>query len=503
MPSPLLKPGRAAVSTSIQTLAAAILISLLGACAVGPDYIRPALPQADTFARQHATQDALPQPADIPFWRSFDDPLLERLVDSALNHNHDLRIALANYQQANALLGERRFDRFPTLTASAEATRLHASEAGPSPSGASYQLGLGAVWELDFFGRVRRSVEAQRAQAQASAADLSAMQVSVVGELARSYFQLRSLQQQRHISQESARSQARTQELLQQRHDMGFASAFDVDRGRTQLESIHARIPALDAEVAVTTHRIAVLTGATPAALAQELDVAGKLPVMPVLGVAPDSPGEVLRRRPDVAAAERRLASATARIGVATADLFPRFTLGGLIGAQALEVSSLFQRDNDIRMLTLGIDGSFLNVGRVRSRIAAADAQAAAHLAAYERAVLVALEETENALIRVSASAREVERLQRAAAASARAMDAAQVRLEGGAIDVLDVLDAERIHLQTEHAYAQGQLRHAQARVLLYQALAGGWSVAVTEDPDDGSVTTDQGSAMRDRSQAA
>ncbi len=480
-----------ALSKAIRPLAVGILLSLLAACAVGPDYVRPPLPQLDEFASQEVTQDALPQPADVEFWRSFEDPLLERLVDSALTHNRDLRIALANYKQANALLRQGKFDRLPTLTASAEASSVHTGDANQSQGRDDYQIGFGAIWELDFFGRLRRSVEAQRAETQASAADLSAMQVSVVGELARSYFQLRSLQEQRRIARESAENQSRTQQLLQLRHEAGAISGFDVDRGRAQLESTYAHIPALDAEVAFATHRIAVLIGSTPASMAKELSDPGKLPARSVHVIAPGSPGELLRRRPDVAAAERRLAAATARIGVVTADLFPRFTLGGLIGAQALEATALFQRDNEIRMLTLGIDGSFLNVGRVRSRIAAADAVAAANLAAYERAVLVALEETENALVRVFQSGREVGHLQRAADANARAAAVARVRFDNGAIDVLAMLDAERTNLLAESAYAQGQLRHAQSRVLLFQTLAGGWQVPEVKSAGNAPINAD------------
>lgn len=468
------------------------LISLLSvalaACAVGPDYVRPADPQVDAFVRQDASAQATPQPADAEFWRSFNDPLLERLVDASLLHNHDLRIAYANWQQANALLRGAKYDRLPTLTASAEAGDVRASAdqmPGVANEGRDYEdysARIGAVWELDFFGRIRRSVEAQRADAEAGAADLAAMQVAVVGEVARSYFQLRGWQEQLRIARENAENQARTQQLLQVRFDNGLGSSFDVDRGRTQLEGTRSRIPALEAEVAVATHRIAVLTGVAPESLVAELETAGELPAVPTQTVAVDAPGELLRRRPDVAAAERRLHAATARIGVATAELFPRFSLGALFGTQAFDAAALFARDSETRLLTLGIDGSFLNVGRVRARIAAANAAAAGDLAAYERAVLVALEETENALVRVSRSSREVGHLQAAAEAGARATQVARLRHDNGAIDVLELLDAERSSLQAEDAHAQGRVRNALAQVSLYQALAGGWPRYVPDE---------------------
>lgn len=461
----------------------AMLAMSMSACAVGPDYVPPVPPPVDAFARQEAGAHHAPQPAAAEFWRSFGDPLLEKLVSAALAHNHDLRIALANYQQADALLGEARFNRLPTLTAGAQASDVRTASGDTSPEGDLYQASIGAIWELDFFGRIRRGVQAQRAQAEASAADLAAMQVAVVAELAHTYFEMRGMQERLRIARRNAQSQARTQELLQLHYDSGYGSGFDVDRGRAQLESTYARLPALEAEVAVSTHRIAVLTGATPESLIGHLDAAGGLPSGAAPAVAAGTPADLLRRRPDVAAAERRLAAATARVGVATADLFPRFTLTGLIGTQALDAGTLFGRDSGTRLLMLGIDGSFLNVGRVRARIAAADAEVAARLAAYESTVMAALEETENALVRLSRIERELENLRRAAQASTRAAGVARARLDSGAIDVLDLLDAERAGLQAEDAYALGRLRHAQARVSLYRTLAGGWTAVQTENP--------------------
>lgn len=470
-------------------LAAGAAALLLSACAVGPDYVRPTLPQADQYLRQEAGTGTPSPQTDPEFWRSFGDPLLQRLVEAALLHNHDVRIAFATYQQANALLRGARYDYLPTLTVSGEgsdvrnsADQLLGVDVGRDGRDYDqYQGSIGFTWELDLFGRIRRSVAFQRAEAVASADDLAAMQVAVVGELARTYVQLRGWQEQLRIARENADNQVRTLQLLEVRQRAGLATAFDVDRGRTQLETTRSRIPALEAQVAVATHRVAVLIGQTPAAAAGELEVPGALPALPE-EIALYAPGDLLRRRPDVSAAERRLAAATARIGVATADLFPRFTLGGLIGTQAFDADDLFTRDSETRSLSLGVDGSFLNVGRVRARIAAANAAAAGDLAAYERAVLTALEETENALVQVSRSGRERAHLEQAAAAGERAAGMARVRFSNGAIDVLELLDAENAKLQTEDAFAQGRVRNTLAVVSLYQALAGGWPGYVPEE---------------------
>jgi NodT family efflux transporter outer membrane factor (OMF) lipoprotein len=475
----------------IRILTIGIAAALLSACTVGPDYVRPALPPVERFANEtpsaQGTDTEAAPAVDMEFWRSFGDPVLERLVDEALLSNHDLRIALANYEQANALLRDARFDRIPTLSAGAEASDTRSS-ADQLPGidragrdGEQYSASVGALWELDFFGRIRRGVEAQRAETEASAADLAAVQVALVGDLADTYFRLRGLQEQLRIARQNTANQGETLRVIELRSEAGLGSSFEVDRARTQLESTRSRVPALESSIAVATHRIAVLMGRTPETALAGLDTLTPLPSLPEV-VATGTPAELLRRRPDVTAAERRLGAATARVGVATADLFPRFTLGGLIGSQALDAGALFERDSETRLIAFGIDGSFLNVGRVRAHIAAANAASAADLAAYERTVLLALEETENALVRVSRSAQENAHLERAAAASERASAVARLRFDNGAIDVLDVLETERVRLQAEDEFAQGRVRNTVAVVSLYKALAGGWPQYVPKE---------------------
>lgn len=479
----------------MRTLAVAFASVVLAACTVGPDYVRPALPPVEHFSNAQGTSADAAQVGssastgamDSEFWRSFGDQVLEQLVDEALLHNHDLRIALARYEQANALLRDARFDSLPTLSANAEASDTRSS-ADQLPGvdragrdGEQYGVSLGALWELDFFGRIRRGVEAQRADTQASAADLASMQVLMVGELADTYFGLRGLQEQLRIAEQNVANQNQTLRLIALRSEAGMGSSFEVDRARAQLESTRSRIPALEAAVAVSTHRIAVLLGRTPETTLAGLDSEVALPSLPAAFTA-GTPSELLRRRPDVSAAERRLHAATARVGVATADLFPRFTLGGLIGSQALDAGALFERDSETRLVAFGIDGSFLNVGRVRARLAAANAATAADLAAYEQTVLLALEETENALVRVTRSAQENTHLEQAAAAGERAAAVARVRLDNGAIDVLDVLETERVRLQAEDEFVQGRVRNTLAVVALYRSLAGGWPQYVAQE---------------------
>jgi len=468
-------------AAAARPLAATALALALAACTVGPDYVRPDPPAPALF---RGTPDAAPPAAQAepggPFWQAFGDPVLAALVDDALAANHDLRVALARYDRAQALLREARLDHVPTVTAGAEAaSRRDSAAQRPGASraerdGEAYAAGLSAAWELDLFGRIRRGVEAGRADARAGLADLQAAQVAIAGEVAQAYLALRGAQERLRVARRNADNQRDTVDLVRARFDAGRDSEFDTARAGAQLEATRARIPALEAEVAVAIHRLGVLTGRTPDALAARLEAPAPLPTLPH-AVDPGTPGALLRRRPDVAAAEARLHAATARIGVATADLFPRFTLGGLLGSQALDAGALFERDSETRLVALGVDWSFLDMGRVRARIAAAGADADAALARYEQAVLLALEDTENALVRLDRARVEDEHLERAARDSARAAELARVRFDAGAIGLLEVLDAERTRLQAEDAFAAARTRSASAAVALYRALAGGW----------------------------
>ncbi len=466
--------------------ALALLTVALAACAVGPDHVRPNIAVPAQFSRAETPADEARDPdialreADAEFWRGFGDPQLTALVEESLAANHDLRIALARYDSANALLREAKFDRFPTVTANAQGSdaRSSADQAPGVPradrDGKSYSAGISAGWELDLFGRVRRNVEAQRANAAADAADLEALQVAIVGEVARTYVELRGLQERLRVARDNTENQRETLRLVEARLNAGRDTEFDTARARAQLETTSARIPSLEAQVAVAEHRLAVLSGQTPDALVAQLDPQKPLPALPARLDA-GTPGELLRRRPDIAAAENRLHAATAKIGVATADLFPRFTLSGLIGSQAIDSSALFERDSETRLVALGIDWSFLDIGRVKARIAAADADAAGELARYQQTVLLALEDTENALVRYAKARVEDQHLERAATDSARAAQLARVRYEAGASGLFEVLDAERTQLQAQEAFADGRTRSVTSAVALYKALAGGW----------------------------
>ncbi|KVC81231.1 efflux transporter outer membrane subunit [Burkholderia ubonensis] len=458
----------------------------LAACAVGPDYERPASAVSARFARdesQAVQHDAAPAgtsaDADAAFWRGFGDPALTRLIDAALAANQDLQLAVSRYDASNALLRETRFDRIPTITASGQIGHRLTSkdQAFGAPRDQrdkpTSSVGINAAWELDLFGRVRRAVEAQRAETAASAADVRAVRIAIAGEVARAYVDLRGSQERLRIARENADNQRQTLALIDARVGAGRGSELDAARARAQVESTTSRIAVYEAAIGVDEHRLAVLTGQPPGALIGELDAPAPLPAL-VADIDPGTPGDLLRRRPDVAAAEARLHAATARVGVATADLFPRFTLTGLLGSMTSSYG-FFRSGSDTNLIALGVDWSFLDVGRVRARLAASNADAAGQLAQYRQTVLGALEETENALLRVARTRDETTHLERAATDSARAAQLAHARFTAGAIDYYEVLDAERTLLQAQDAAADGRMRSAASTVALYKALAGGW----------------------------
>jgi NodT family efflux transporter outer membrane factor (OMF) lipoprotein len=462
------------------------LALMLIACAAGPDYHRPATHVSDHFARKVDTEAqapgasaAAPLDADIAFWNGFGDATLSRLVQQALNANLDLKAALSRYDNANALLSTAKFDRYPTVTASGQVGHqlLSEDEAFGAPRNERdtpiTSLTANATWELDLWGRVRREVEAQKAEVRASAADVRAARLTIAADVAQTYINLRGNQARLAIARDNAENQRETNDLIEARVRAGRGSDFDTARARAQVESTTSRISAYEAIIGVDEHRLAVLIGQPPDSLIAELNIEAP---PPTLSAAIDSgtPGDLLRRRPDIAAAEERLHEATARVGVATADLFPKFSLTGMLGS--LTNSYGFVRsESQTNLIALGIDWSFLDVGRVRARIAQSNAAAAGQLASYQQAVLLAIEDAEDALLQTSRTREETAELDKAASDSALAAKLAETRLSAGAIDLYEVLDAERTKLQAQDAAMEAAIRRDTAAIALYRALAGGW----------------------------
>ncbi|MBZ2189540.1 efflux transporter outer membrane subunit [Alcanivorax sp. JB21] len=451
-----------------------VTVALLGGCAVGPDHATPATPTPDAFHAEHQHGDAAL--AGDTFWNGFGDPLLAQLITQTLTANQDLQGALARYEQAAALLYGARRDQWPSLHVSGAASEQYLAEVDRLPGGPErtqrYQAGVTASWELDMFGRLRRATESRRAELAAVGADRAALQVALTSELASSYFTLRGLQQQHQVARQNLALQQDSLRIVSARVDAGRDTDFDQVRARAQVARIRAELPALEAGIRSAMHRIAVLTGQPPAALIDILSEPVALPrSVPEIPVA--TPGDVLRRRPDIAAAEYRLAAATARIGVNTADLFPRFTLSGLMASVAADSSDLFSGPADSRQVALGIDWAFLNQGRVRARIEAAGAESRQALARYQQAVLIALEETETRLDQYQRAQQRTAALEQAAMHATRAAELARTRYERGFIDYFQVLTAEQELTATLDASQQSHTDLTLAMVAVYRALAG------------------------------
>ncbi len=471
---------RRALATSAVALA-------LAGCAVGPDYRRPDDPVSEY---RYATEPGLATgtPA-VDWWQGFGDAELTALVERALARNPDLRSAVANLQAARAVLGASRFAYAPTITAAGSVVREQRSAEtgfvgapGVGDALTFYDAGFDMAWELDFFGRVRRSVEALGGEAMSAEAGYRDALVSVAAETARTYLELRGQQARLEVARRNAANQQATYELTLALLRGGRGTDLDIARAQAQLEATRASIPPLEADVAAAGNRLGVLVGEPPGALADELAAVRPLPAPPAL-ISVDDPATLLRRRPDIRAAEGRLAAATARQGVAVADLFPRVQLIGGIGAAALDVDDLGKSTAERYSIGPSISWAALDLGRVQAVIDQADALAAAALADYERTVLAALEETENAFVRYSRALDAAARLRVAAGASGRAADLARLRYRNGADSFLTVLDAERTQLEAEDRLAQAELAATTAAIAVYKALGGGWETRPPPPP--------------------
>lgn len=460
-------------------LLCAAAITAASGCAVGPNYHRPETPLDAHFANAgepgFAEADAIEQ-----YWTRFADPALSGLIEDALAHNTDLGVAEANLRAARA---ERRlagFDLYPTVTVSGGYSHiLDAKEQLPGVSRRNRefnvaQVGFDGLWELDLFGRVRRNVEAARADVGASAATLQDARVSVIAEVARDYFILRGLQDQLSLTMRNADNQFNTLKLTRNRLEAGRGNQLDTARAEAQWQTTLASIPSLQTSIATTSYRLSVLTGRQPTALGPTLTAQAPAPALPDLNDI-GTPEQLLRRRPDVRVAERRLAGATARVGVAVGDLFPKVTLNGQAGYFGPTFSQFGTSEATFYSIGPTITWAAFDLGRVRARISTARAQTDAALSAYEGAVLGALEDTEGALISYGRSQSRRDALQIAAAASDKAAELAQKRFEGGLIDFLEVLDAERTALSAELLLSQSRTDAATSLIGVYKALGAGW----------------------------
>jgi NodT family efflux transporter outer membrane factor (OMF) lipoprotein len=452
----------------------------LAGCAVGPNYRPPAVTTPDAWS-QRDQLGVTSATADLrTWWRGFGDPVLDALIDRALAKNLDLRVAVANVREARALRGVAAADRVPTLDASGSYSRVRETEnVRPLPPAFDpeyhlFQVGLDASWELDIWGRVRRSVEAADATLEAAEANRRDVFVIVLAEVARNLTEVRTAQQRLLIAESNIQAQQEVVDLTRVRLDAGLGTEVEVAQARTLLATTQAQVPLLRAARDQAIHRLAVLAGDAPASLLEELRRVDRIPAAPP-SVPVGLPSDLLRRRPDIRRAERELAAATARIGVATADLFPRFSLTGSLGVAATDVANVFTGASRFSSIGPQMVWPIFAGGRIRSSIRVQEARQEAALARYEQTVLGALEDTENALVAYGEEHICQQRLAEAVDASQVALTLSRELYLRGLADFLSVLDNQRSLYAAQDQRVQSERTLIVSLVALYKALGGGW----------------------------
>lgn len=456
-------------------VAALLAVALGGCAAVGPDYSEPQLAVPAGWSAGTGT-DAMDAVLLARWWHGFGDPVLDRLVADALAANLDLAQARARLREARARRGVAGAALAPSVDASLSGSRSRSS--GQSGSGSTrelYSAGFDASWELDVFGGVRRSVEAAQADLEASVESLSDTRVSLAAEVALNYIDLRTAEQRLAIAEESIAYRGENHQIIRWRQQAGLVSELDLAQATTDLESTRAVLPPLRTAVTEAKNRLAVLLGRNPGELESLVHADRPIPLAAAEIVAA-IPADTLRQRPDVRAAERRLAAQTARLGEAEAARYPSFRLSGSLGLEALELDALADRGANTHSLFGGITAPVFNAGRIAANIEIQDALVEQARLAYRAAVLAALEEVENALTAVANTDARRAKLAEAAAAARTTLAIAEYRYASGLADFLSVLDAQRTQLSLDEQLAGSTGELARAQIRLYKALGGGWS---------------------------
>jgi NodT family efflux transporter outer membrane factor (OMF) lipoprotein len=459
---------------------------LLASCAVGPKAPDATLPPPASGAFIGASTPAVTaEAARDDWWRLYEDPALDALVGQALANNNELEAAAANLRRVRAALGEARVGRFPATTTSAgyqngrpSAATLPTGSLPPgqeAPESETWDAGLDVSYEVDLFGRVESTIRAARADAGAAEAALDVVRVTVAAETARAYADACSANARIAVAERTIELQGSSADLTQRLLDAGQGNGLDTARARAALESTRASLPPLRAQRDGALFRLATLTGVTPAEVSEAARDCQRPPQLSQPIPVGDG-AALLARRPDVRQAERNLAAAAARVNVATADLYPRISLGGSLGATALDAAGLGDSENGRFSVGPLISWSFPNVFAARARIEQAGAASDAALATFDQTVLVALQETETALANYASELERRAALQAARDQAARAARLSRLRFDAGADSFLTVLDAERTLASADAQLAASDAQVTTYQIALFKALAGGWN---------------------------
>ena len=453
------------------------LLSLLAGCAVGPDYRQPetSMQQAWQESRNRSEIYAVTQPKTIStWWQQLGDSVLSDLIKRAFKASPDIKSAQAKLRESRARLGVSEADLYPALSLSGSGSR--SKSGAESAHQKQFSAGFDASWEIDIFGGNRRAAEAAVASLQASEAELKDVQVTLVAEVARNYANYRNTQKRIAIAQKNLASQANTLQITEWEAQAGLSSSLEVAQARTNSEQTRAQIPQLQTTLSETMHRLAVLLGEQPGALKETLaDTQSALKVPETIEVG--IPASVLRQRPDIRVAERSLAAETARVGEAEAALYPSLNISGSIFWTSQTLSKLIDDGVKGDSLLAGLSAPIFNAGKLRQQVKIQTAVQEQALVNYQKAVLAALEEVENALVSLANSRKRMAALEVAAESARNAALLAHNQYDAGLVDFQTVLTTERTQLSVEDSFADAKNDEVIALIALYKALGGGWTV--------------------------
>lgn len=477
-------------------LALAALVSLLSSgCVVGPDYARPTVDTPGHFNNQGALaqREALAKADLMHWWDGFNDPLLSTLVRQAQSDNLDLAQATARITQSRALLGAARAALLPSAALGAHADRSHQSLQTPLGRGLAgispdfdrdlslYEAGVDASWELDFFGGRRREREAAMATVEASEAGAAAVRLGVAAQTADTYLLIRGLQERLAIAREQTAAQRRLLDTVKRQYEAGVAAELQVRQAESLVFQTEAAVPALEAALEAALNALDVTLGTQPGTHHAALLAAAPLPAAPGIADA-GGPTELLRRRPDLIAAERKLAASNAAIGAAIAEYYPKISLKGLLGTATTSFGGVFSGAANQAQASVGLRWRLFDFGRIEAEIAASRGRHSEALAAYKLAVLQASADVENAITALVRSEEQTRLLTAGERALARASETSLAAYQGGTVSLIEVLDADLRLLATRDARAVARTASARAAVASFKALGGGWDVDATAE---------------------
>jgi multidrug efflux system outer membrane protein len=478
-----------AMRSSLVPSLAGLALLLAGCRAVGPDYVapNPSLPASFAEAERTSGQASEAPFVDDAWWKNFGDSILDALIAQALKSAPDLAEAQARVREARALQGIAGASRYPTADATGEYARNLGSDHVPTgvpPGGLGpgihsnlWQAGFDASWEIDIFGGIRRNIEAADASYQAVAEDRADVTLTLIAEVARDYIDLRGAQRRIEVARKNLAIEQDLLALTQSLLAAGLAPQQDLLRAEAQVRDIEAAIPTFETDERAAIYRIAALIDRPFTEMSTELSVSRPIP-QSVSEVPVGLPSELLKRRPDVRAAERRIAAANARIGIAQADLYPHFSLTGTAGLESLSFSSFGNASSGYYQIGPGIIWRIFDAGKIRFQVQAESARTAAATAAYERSVLDSFRDVETALVSYANTKVRRNELAAESAADAKATDIAKLLYERGVESFLPVLDAERSLYAADDQLAQSERDSALALIALYKSLGGGWQTA-------------------------